>query len=903
MNPFLYSIVLIVHILGFVVFLKGFFPSKVVLSGYSEFRDAPQSPFTGSNGEPQQFNKFVLMVVDAMRADFLYSETHSHMSFVHQLISEGSAIPYTAFSNPPTVTLPRLKGITTGGTPSFLDAILNVADDKDSSQGLSSQDSWVRQFRYKSEGKTLNFYGDDTWLKLFPKKEFFSETDGTNSFFVSDFTEVDNNVTRHLDSELSQSPSTWDGLILHYLGLDHIGHKGGPTSSHMESKQKEMDSIVERIYNYVSVDKEKSEDTLFIVMGDHGMNEIGNHGGSTEGETSAGLLFISPKFQKIKSSKKLKAPLPNSENYSYFNKINQIDLVPTLAALLNFPIPKNNLGVMIKELLSLWDKVDERNGLLMENCYQFKSLVDAKYGIDLDQEIEDSADNELQNIKLKWDTLKNDTIGKNISTYYDFLYEAQGVLAASATNYNYSDITTGFILLGTSCLIVVALFIKYFVGSISIYYLIGFLSFSLAYASHFFGSSFIEEEHQIWWFFMIMSTLLLMAYSKFRSTPYFLVVLVCVRIIRTFSNTGQKFKTPYTLASYLISEPSTLWVLVILTYFILGLSAFGQGCFINCFAYPNYTTLRDRHVNDFGPIFTFIGVFVTASLSLSFKLVQSFIDGNKIPKWITWLLEWNCESFGVSDIDSIDKKQLQAIVIQLSKLFSYSLLSLFCVKLIVGKLRGITNAMYTDLNNLIVIFLVHQTRIELIPIFIVFSVIRFAMAKIILHLEKNILDELILIISVFSLCLQNVTFFSMGNTNSLATVDLSNAYNGVESYDVFIVGILTFISNFAGPIYWSLATMGWLLETKILSFEYNSNSVDFVHVKKISKQIYSVKALIYLTFYAVASVFLVGSCINLRFHLFIWTVFSPKLLFFASWTLLLNCIVDTIVIGTILLVT
>ena len=41
-----------------------------------------------------------------------------------------------------------------------------------------------------------------------------------------DFTEVDRNVTRHVPGELSNSD--WNTLILHYLGLDHIGHKGGP---------------------------------------------------------------------------------------------------------------------------------------------------------------------------------------------------------------------------------------------------------------------------------------------------------------------------------------------------------------------------------------------------------------------------------------------------------------------------------------------------------------------------------------------------------------------------------------------------------------------------------------------------------------------------------------------------
>ena len=40
----------------------------------------------------------------------------------------------------------------------------------------------------KTAGKKIVFYGDDTWIKLFPGH--FLRTDGTTSFFVTDYTEV-----------------------------------------------------------------------------------------------------------------------------------------------------------------------------------------------------------------------------------------------------------------------------------------------------------------------------------------------------------------------------------------------------------------------------------------------------------------------------------------------------------------------------------------------------------------------------------------------------------------------------------------------------------------------------------------------------------------------------------------
>ena len=96
------------------------------------------------------------------------------------LISNGRAIPFTAHAAAPTVTMPRVKALTTGSIPSFLDVILNIAE-SDTSSSLASQDTWLAQIR--ARGGKLTMFGDDTWLKLFPG--MFERSDGTASFFVS----------------------------------------------------------------------------------------------------------------------------------------------------------------------------------------------------------------------------------------------------------------------------------------------------------------------------------------------------------------------------------------------------------------------------------------------------------------------------------------------------------------------------------------------------------------------------------------------------------------------------------------------------------------------------------------------------------------------------------------------
>ena len=97
------------------------------------------------------------------------------------LIRSGAAIPFTAHATSPTITMPRVKAMTTGSIPSFLDVILNFAE-SDTSSSLAHQDTWLLQLKNRPSGK-LVMYGDDTWLKLFP--EMFARADGTSSFFVS----------------------------------------------------------------------------------------------------------------------------------------------------------------------------------------------------------------------------------------------------------------------------------------------------------------------------------------------------------------------------------------------------------------------------------------------------------------------------------------------------------------------------------------------------------------------------------------------------------------------------------------------------------------------------------------------------------------------------------------------
>lgn len=121
----------------------------------------------------------------------------------------------------------------------------------------------------------------------------------------------------------------------------------------MPGKQREMDGMVRQIYDAMET-HDHLKSSLLVLSGDHGMNEAGNHGGSSLGEVSTALVFISPRFKS--SFNGLESPTTGSDGLRFYENVEQSDIAPTLAALLGFPVPRNNLGMIIPGFLNLWKK-------------------------------------------------------------------------------------------------------------------------------------------------------------------------------------------------------------------------------------------------------------------------------------------------------------------------------------------------------------------------------------------------------------------------------------------------------------------------------------------------------------------------------------------------------------------
>lgn len=377
------SLLAALHGAGLFLFGRGFLLTRLALQDINTC-----SPITATGNldpscsMPATHSKMVLVIIDALRADFVFpvpqAAPSDPQSFYQNHITLPAALtaqyPTQSFlshfiADAPTTTLQRLKGITTGSLPTFVDAGSNFAGER------VTEDNWLGQA--KRAGKRIAMMGDDTWLAVFPRGEGSVWDDRQvspyDSFNVEDLDTVDAGVVSHLLPLLDENRAgkgSWDIIIAHSLGLDHAGHRFGPSHSEATRKlvetQKLLEEVVERL----------DEDTLLVVMGDHGMTDQGDHGGDSREEIDAALWIYSKGAAltdstffdyPLDSPTHPLAPLVNASRASdelgdrlqihWSDKgvasaraVSQVDIVPTVSLLLGLPVPFGNLGLVIPEL-------------------------------------------------------------------------------------------------------------------------------------------------------------------------------------------------------------------------------------------------------------------------------------------------------------------------------------------------------------------------------------------------------------------------------------------------------------------------------------------------------------------------------------------------------------------------
>eukprot|EP00835_Amoeboradix_gromovi_P002824 NODE_169_length_16247_cov_0.185348.p1 type:complete len:694 gc:universal NODE_169_length_16247_cov_0.185348:10004-7923(-) len=433
-------------------------------------------------------SKFVFILIDALRSDFDLNLTMPHTTY------------YTT-AHAPTVTLPRLKSLLYGNVPSFIESWQYGNDNQ-------FGPNWLSEYLVSKKGL---FYGDSTWSRLIPTNLWY-DYDYVSSFHASDTVECDLNVTRNVYKSIN---TDYDIMVLHYLGLDHIGHCcNGPSSNLFKPKLAEYSQVIHDIYNTLAVDD------FMVILGDHGMTNQGQHGGSTLNETSTKAIFI-------------------HNNLETTNNILQIDLVPIFAHLTSGYLSSLNLGTSPPDFVT-----QSVNMLVNEQLMNKTSINSTRSNKQIQSELlARSADSDLMTLR---DGMVYMTLGLFPSFVELILDMSVFDISGNKPSMHFSplkDPWSAFLL--------------------ALYMLV--LNLTL------FSSSFIEEEHMMQYF--VASSILFANYlskkQDLKITTFIssignpdLLFFCVIKFLRYYNQTGDKWKEQWDYSTFLINNPNILLVIL-----------------------------------------------------------------------------------------------------------------------------------------------------------------------------------------------------------------------------------------------------------------------------------------------------------------------------------------------------
>lgn len=237
----------------------------------------------------------------------------------------------------------------------------------------------------------------------------------------------------------------------------------------MENKLKQLNDVIQRVVHEL----ESENDTLLLVLGDHGMTRTGDHGGDSADEvTSAFFAYsaqrITPLFPEMAAGN---------------DAIQQVDFVPTLCLLLGVPIPFSNVGKVVSQLFSfpldcnrvpenaeftcieydpqekcLWTSIAaERINIAQVERYIFSYHQQSAL---LPLAIQRKFDEWLEGLDFKWVLLKNlpssdkhehlESLIKLRNNYGEYLTQLKSELNQVWASYDLCSIGGGLLMLGLS---------------------------------------------------------------------------------------------------------------------------------------------------------------------------------------------------------------------------------------------------------------------------------------------------------------------------------------------------------------------------------------------------------------------------------------------------------------------
>ena len=134
--------VFFVHLAGIYLYTRGFLLTRLALSEKAGCAD-------GSCTLPPTHRRAIVLIIDALRFDFVSPDPplpaspyhHGVLTVARQLTAShpSRSFLFDSFADPPTTTSQRIKGITTGSLPTFIDIGDNFGSASVAEDSLISQ--------------------------------------------------------------------------------------------------------------------------------------------------------------------------------------------------------------------------------------------------------------------------------------------------------------------------------------------------------------------------------------------------------------------------------------------------------------------------------------------------------------------------------------------------------------------------------------------------------------------------------------------------------------------------------------------------------------------------------------------------------------------------------------------
>ncbi|KAF8690071.1 hypothetical protein HU200_041434 [Digitaria exilis] len=161
-----------------------------------------------------------------------------------------------------------------------------------------------------------------------------------------------------------------------------------------------------------------------------------------------------------------------------------------------------------------------------------------------------------------------------------------------------------------------------------------------------------------------------------------------------------------------------------------------------------------------------------------------------------------------------------------------------------------------------------QQPINAIPLLLIFLQTFSSIAH--FSLDKTLHKQWVQVIAMQFLGMAG--HFGLGNTNSLASIDVAGAFIGVSSYSTVLSGILMFIITYGSPL---MLYLGMLVYISVKDSDDISTQRQ-LKLSYIVDKMVTLPCLLPLLINSVALTSYTTVLLLMRNHLFVWSVFSPK---------------------------